>query len=66
MEIVKAREILGDSYKNKTDKDIQAIIDRLMPIVKLSVKEAGKEFKAVFKDPLEGMRESMGQLDITI
>jgi len=66
MEIEKARQILGKSFENRTDNDIQAMIDRLMPIVRLAVQEAEKEFKTVLRDPLEEMSKNMRQLDISI
>ncbi len=45
MTIKKARGILGRKYKNKTDKEIQAMIDQLRPLAKLAAEEAIKKFK---------------------
>lgn len=66
MEIEKARQILGKSFENRTDKDVQAMIDRLMPIVRLAVQEAEREFKTVLRDPFEEMSKNMRQLDISV
>jgi hypothetical protein len=62
----KAKKILGVKFKNRTDKEVQMIMDRLKPIVKLAIKETEREFNTSFRDPLEVMSESMGQLDIPI
>ena len=66
MEIEKARQILGKSFENRTDKDIQVMIDRLMPMVRLAVQEAENEFKTNFRDPLEEMSKNMRQLNISV
>ena len=44
MTIKKAREILKSKAKNLTDKEIQALIDRLRPLARLAAQEAIKEF----------------------
>lgn len=44
MTIERAREIMGRRLEGKTDAQVQAMLDRLAPLVRLCVEKAEEEF----------------------
>ena len=44
MTIARARQLLGSKYQHKTDKEIQAVIDRLKPLVQACARQVIDKF----------------------